>query len=227
MGIHSGQFMGKVSFWNLREHYDHSVPWSLERVQVVPGRKCLVGTSRWCSGPEGGSGPHQLPGYVIWSLIVYSNSKAVRSNRVSHGHSPRHVCIFQRQNIRVIWSQRSKPRGWQWPLLSTRASSSGDTAPSCWDVSGGLGAGALVGSSTLGIGDGALPKEVGAMGPLLAPSSISVSMLKCLPSSTTRPKHLQSSCTAPQNTFGEASAWMACLWSRIASALITSLCTSQ
>ena len=52
--------------------------------------------------------------------------------------------------------------------LGTRASSSGDTTPSDSDVGVGLGAGVLVGSSTLNIGDRALSGEVGATRPFLS-----------------------------------------------------------
>ena len=113
--------------------------------------------------------------------------------------------------------------GWQWPQGPLLRGST----PSSLDVGGGLGAGALVGFSTLDIGNGALSEEVEAIGPFLAPSNISISMLKRLPSSTTGTRHLQSSCTALQNSFGEALAWIAHHWSTIAIASVSSLCTSQ
>ena len=56
-------------------------------------------------------------------------------------------------------------------LLGTRASSSGDAAPSISDVSGVLGAGALIGSSVLGVGDGTLPKKWKPWGPSWSPIS--------------------------------------------------------
>ena len=73
-------------------------------------------------------------------------------------------------------------------------------------MGGGLGAEVLVSFSAPGISEGALSKGVGAMGSFLTPSHISFSMLKRSPSSTMGTRHLQSSCTAQQNTSGEAPA---------------------
>ena len=66
-------------------------------------------------------------------------------------------------------SQGRKPGGGSGCLLGIRAMSSGDAALSGSDVGGGLGAVALVGSSTLDVSEGALFEEVGAMGSFLTP----------------------------------------------------------
>ena len=152
-------------------------------------------------------------------MVICSDAKAVRS---AYGASHRPICIFQGQYFRVIYTQRSKHGRWQWPLLGTRASSSGDSAPSGSDADGGLYAGVLVVSSALGISDRALSRGEGAIRPFLASSKISISILKRSPSLTTRARHSQSSCTTPKNVFGEVLAWMAHLWTTVASATVSS-----
>ena len=221
-GIPSVQFLGKVSFQDLRECYDCSEFLDLQRgFKLFPWRKCLAETSWWHSWPEGARGPHQLPGY---EMVTCSDSKAGEIQQGSHGHSPRPICVFQRWYFGVIQTQREKSGGWQWPPSWLQGQLLGDAAPSGSDVGGGFGAGALVGSSAHGIGEGALSK--GSHRVLPNPSHISVSMLKRLPSSTMEARHSQSSCTAQQNTFGEAPAQIAHLWSTIASTTISSLHTS-
>ena len=118
----------------------------------------------------------------------------------------------------------TNPGGGSSSCLGMRTSSSGETTPSSLEVGGGLGAGALVGSSTLGIGEGALFKDMGAMGSFLAVSNISISILKRL-SSSTLALGIHGALT-PQNTFGEALAWIAHIWNTIASATVSSLHTS-
>ena len=141
-------------------------------------------------------------------MVTCSDSKAVRSNRVPMGIAPGAYT-----SSRVSISGSSEPRGANLGdgscHLGSRAISSGDTAPSGLDVGRWLGAGVLVGSSTLGIGDKVLSEDVGAMGPFLAPSNISISMLKRSPSSTMGSRYLWSSCTTLQNIFGETQAQMA------------------
>ena len=102
-------------------------------------------------------------------MVICSDSKAVRSNRAHMGIATG-PCASSRGGI----LGSSAPTGANLGgggghLLGTRASSTGNAAPSSSDAGEGLGEGVLVASSTLGIGNRTLSKEVGATKPFPSP----------------------------------------------------------
>ena len=128
-----------MSFWNLREHYDHSEFLDLQR-----GFKLFLGGSVWqgCSGDAPGlKVVVDLTSCWICDMVTYSDSKAVRSNRVPRGIAPG---PYTSSRGSLLGS--SKPRGvnlggGSGHLLTTRTCSSGDAVPSGLDACGGLGTG--------------------------------------------------------------------------------------
>ena len=105
--------------------------------------------------------------------------------------------------------------------FGTRANSSGCAVSSGSDAVSSLGAGTLTSGSALGVGDGALPSEVGATGSLLATSNIS--RLISSPLSITEVKHPQIYCIALQSIPRGVPEQTACLWRSMVNAII-SLC---
>ena len=96
--------------------------------------------------------------------------------------------------------EREKPGGASGLHLGTRVSSSGGAAPPGSDAVGSLGVGTPTGGSAVGVSNGVLPLEVGAMGSLLATSNILRLTRSQL--SITEVRYLWSSCTALQSIPG-------------------------
>ena len=192
-GICLGHGLGKVfpesreALWSLR------FSWSWERVWGVPGG------GAW-QGPHGDTLGLKVVVDLAscWGMwdghLQWLQGSEVQHS--SHGHSPMPVHIFQRWYFRIVWVQGRKPRGWWWPPSRLQGQVLRRHSLFQFRQGGGLGAVALVGSSTLGVGEGGLFKEVGAMGSFLTPSHICISILNRLPSSSTGSRQSLNSCTA-------------------------------
>ena len=175
---------------------------SFGRVPVVPGKKCLVGISWWCSEPGGGSRPHLSLRSMRWSSPV-----TLVKWGLTRSPWPYPLGLYASSKGSITRSSKPRvenPQGGGGCLLGTRARSSGDTAYSSFDMGGWSGAVVPVVSSAPGIGEGTLFKGVVATGSFPNPSYISFSMLNKLLFSTMGSRQLWSSCTAPQSTSWEA-----------------------
>ena len=135
-----------------------------------------------------------------------------------YAHGP--VCLLFMGWAGLVHPQQGKPMGCWWSSPQQRANSSGCVAASGSKVVGLLGAGTLINSSTLDLGDGALSTKARVMGSFLT----TLNMLRSSrpPLSSRGVRHPLSFCTALQSIPGVIPEQMAHLWRAMASATISS-----